>query len=123
MRTFICFSALAVVVLAQFTRPSWFDQLAGNLNNNMADTIDTVHEYRFEYHDNSGTHLIIAISDKNGMRECHFIEIDSQWEPLLKDNDKMKMITEEIYHLLDTHTAQETSLSNTEIIRKYGDRD
>ena len=31
------------------------------------------------------THLIIAIGSSRGHRECHFIEVEPAWEPLLKD--------------------------------------
>merc|ERR1712066_474500 len=89
MRTFIIIACFVAGVLAQRTdRPDWFNNLQGMLGN-MAkndDVIDNVHEFRIEYHHEANhTHILIAISDQRGKRECHIVEIGKSWEADLKD--------------------------------------
>merc|ERR1719511_259682 len=102
--------------------PSWFDLLAFKLNG-LDDTIDRIHNLRIEYHHVANhTHLMIAIKDE-WPRECHFIEIDPQWEPLLQDPIKVQQISEEIYHLVHGGHVPETELTPEQLLAKYDDND
>ncbi|XP_059161200.1 uncharacterized protein LOC131944544 [Physella acuta] len=93
-------------------------------NNNKNDfTIDFVHNYRFEEHDITGHHLIVAISDVSSDRSCHLIEVTPDWAADLTNDDKVHIISEEIYQLITTHTAQETDLSSDDLKNIYGDTD
>ena len=55
-----------------------------------------------------GTHLLIAISDANGARECHFVEIAPEWEPLMGDPDKVKKMS--VSYILDNHMTYSCSV-------------
>merc|ERR1711963_1394046 len=101
--------SLCLLGAALAQRPSWFDILAFKLNG-LDDTIDQVHNY---------THLMIAINDEWPNLECHFIEIDPQWEPLLQDPIKVQQISEEIYHLVHGGHVPETELTPEQLLAKY----
>jgi len=121
----VCLGAvLAQAPTTRRPRPSWFDILAWRLNG-LDDTVDRIHDYRIEYHHVANhTHLMIAIRDEypNGM-ECHFIEIDPQWEPLLQDPHKLQLISEEVYHLVHGGHVPETELTADQLLAKYDDND
>merc|ERR1712200_104896 len=103
--------------------PSWFDIVANGLNG-LDDTIDQVHQYRIEYHHNDNTtHLMIAINDFIRPRDCHIVEIAPEWEPLLLDPVKVQQISEEIYHLIRGNNVPETTLTDDQLIAKYGDNE
>merc|ERR1712212_882999 len=98
----VCLGAvLAQAPTTRRPRPSWFDILAWRLNG-LDDTVDRIHDYRIE---------------------CHFIEIDPQWEPLLQDPHKLQLISEEIYHLVHDGHVPETELTADQLLAKYDDHD
>merc|ERR1739848_864341 len=103
--------------------PDWFQYVAGMVSRN-DDVLDRYHEFRFEYHHrNNRTHTVIAIGDTRTHRECHFIEVDPVWEPLLNDQTIAAAIVEEIYAVIDAGTVPETQLTVTQLDAAYGDHD
>ncbi|CAL1531184.1 unnamed protein product, partial [Lymnaea stagnalis] len=107
---------LGINILQNFR--DWF-----NTNKNDF-SIDFVHNYRFEEHDtNAGYHLLVAISDVSGDRACHLIEVTPDWEKDLEDTNKVHVITEEIYHLISTHTLHESTMTYNDLSNIYGDAD
>jgi len=104
-------------------RPDWFNQIDQFLNT-WDDTVDRYHQYRFEYHaPPHGQHLMIAIDDSQGHRECHFVEISDQWEPLLNQTATIPKVSEEIYALITSNNAPETQMSIRALEGAYGDHD
>merc|ERR1711922_13080 len=112
---------LAVLVL--------FSVVANSLaqDNKHDDVIDEVHNFRLEYHPDgsnyNGNHLLMAISDLRSQRECHVIEVDRLWEPLLRDQNKIPEISEEINHLIQGGHAREVRLTEDELFKNYGKND
>merc|ERR1712154_728061 len=126
MRTFIIIACFVAGALAQTNRPDWFNNLQGMLGNlaKNDDVIDNVHEFRIEYHHQANkTHILLAISDQRGTRECHIVEIDQSWEADLKDPVKMHIITEDIYKRITDSNTPETTLTAAQLRAKYGDRE
>merc|ERR1712212_60519 len=124
MRAFIVIACFFAGAMAQGDRPNWWQNLQNSLGGRFDDVVDNVHEYRFEYHDTgNNTHLLMAISDTAGKMECHIVEIGANWEPMLKDADKLHKITEEIYTMITDGNHPETNLSVRELQQHYGDRD
>merc|ERR1711922_102116 len=72
-------------------------------------------------HAHNTTPLLIAINDFVRPRDCHIIEIDPQWEPLLQDPVKVQQISEEVYHLIRGGNVPETELTEDQLIARYGD--
>merc|ERR1712212_423612 len=105
--------------------PDWFLKLQAYANK-QDDVIDRVHNFRLEYHPDgtnyNGNHLLMAISDFR-QRECHVIEVDAQWEPLLNDPEKIPLISEEIIHLIQEGHAREVTLTDDELYKNYGRND
>merc|ERR1712156_1070858 len=101
MRTVFIISCVIAVASAQF--------LFGLLNKD-DDVVDRLHEYRIEYHhSNNYTHFLIAIKDDRANkdnRECHIIEIDKMWEPLLNDTNKSTSSVMRSIHLYQMQTHQ-----------------
>merc|ERR1719317_1466610 len=79
-------------------------------------------EHHHHHHVANHTHLLIAIKDEYP-RECHFIEIDPQWEALLNDPVKVQQISEEVYHLVHGGNVPETELTPEQLLAKYDDND
>merc|ERR1712008_537128 len=85
---------------------------------------DYEHAYRIEYHNDVGkTHLILAIKDKPEPKECHIVEVDSKWEAMLQDSDKVHLITDEIYRAIVGGAAVESTLTIRQLQAAYGDYD
>merc|ERR1711962_50982 len=120
MRCLLAISALVALTLAQGGPPAWFDNIK-NFINGIDDTIDSIHNFRIEYHHDGRQHLLIAIRDRGSMKECHFIEISPTWEALLKDRSKVPQISEEIYHMINNPSVQEVKLTEDQIKAAYGD--
>jgi len=122
MRCLLLVAFLAASVLAQ-TPPAWFNHIKDFING-VDDTVDMLHGYRIEYHHDGRQHLMIAIADDPRVgRECHFVEISPVWEAELKDRNKVRMMSEEIYHLIKDPNTQETTLSDDQIKAAYGDNE
>merc|ERR550517_1846141 len=103
-------------------RVKFFEMMQANLARINDQVIDDIHEFRFEYHNpDNGTHLLIAISDKSGAKECHFVEIDPLWEPALSNEAKTQMISEELYAMLHDPSTVETTLTVKQLQAIYGD--
>merc|ERR1711934_836360 len=123
MRSFLILSCLVAAVLAQQSRPSWWQNLQNGINA-QDDVIDRIHDFRIEYHHNRRQqHLLIAISDERTHKECHFIEISPTWEPLLRDDKKVELISEEIYQLISDPSTPETTLTTKQLADAYHDGD
>ena len=55
------------------------------------------------------------------MKECHFIEVSPVWEHLLTNATKVRMMTEEVYHLMTNHAYPETTLTEEQLRQDYND--
>ena len=54
-------------------------------------------------------------------KECHFVEVSPIWEPLLQDQQKVQMMTEEVYHLMVDPNYPETELTLDQLKTIYND--
>merc|ERR1712029_14 len=105
------------------TKPDWYSILAWKLNG-YDDTVDRVHEWRIEYHHQPDKkHLLIAISDNWPNLQCHFVEIDPQWESVMQDPAKVQLISEELYHHIKSQDVPETQLTEVQLLAIFGDKD
>merc|ERR1712055_1108171 len=96
MQTAVIFACVLAVAAAQ----NWWDNLLAGFNKD-DDVVDRLNEFRFEYHaPDNGQHLLIAISDTWGNAQCHVVEVDRTWEPLLQDSAKVSKIVAEIYDVM-----------------------
>merc|ERR1712212_610250 len=116
MRCFIAISCLVALVWSQTnprpspTPPAWFMNIQGIIGM-MTDVVDSIHEYRFEYHAPvSGTHLLIAIKDIPPPKECHFIEVAPSWEYLFNDTAKLQVMAVEVYAIIHNNGTRETEM-------------
>jgi len=101
--------------------------LVDSLGNLIAegDVLDTIHNWRLEYHYDGGKHILLFVKDRvtTGHRACYVIEANPSWQEFVKNPDAVITITEEIYGLVMNANTTVSHITTNDITTNYGHAD